>query len=77
MGGSVGTVISIESARRRRDVSRFCTECKKAWSLAAVRRGNSFVVACKNCGHVRATIPVQQRVNAPLDPPGERRRPRS
>jgi RNase P subunit RPR2 len=57
---AVGTVTGIETARRRRVVSRFCTECKTPWSLTGVRRHNGYVVICKHCGHVRATIPSQR-----------------
>jgi RNase P subunit RPR2 len=58
---SVGTVTNIEFARRRRVVSRFCTECRTPWSLTAVRRDEGFVVICRQCGHLRAAIPAQQR----------------
>jgi Zn ribbon nucleic-acid-binding protein len=58
----LATITSIEQARRRRVVSRFCTECRTAWSLIGVRRHDgAYVVVCKHCGHVRATIPSPRR----------------
>jgi hypothetical protein len=54
---SVTTYTSIGSTRRKRAVSRFCTECRTPWSLVGVRQETGYVVICKHCGHVRATIP--------------------
>jgi hypothetical protein len=62
----VGTVSSFEAARQRRVASRFCFVCRTAWSLIAVRREGAYVVLCKQCGDVRATVPVQRRdIEAP------------
>lgn len=59
-GQHVGTITSIETVRRRRAIRRFCSECKTPWSLTGVRRQDDFVVICKYCGHVRATVPHQR-----------------
>jgi hypothetical protein len=63
-GVPMGTVISIEVARRRRVVSRFCTRCRKPWGLIAIRRDHALVVLCKFCGHVRGPIPAQDAAQA-------------
>lgn len=56
----MGTVTDIGAARRRRAVSRFCTECRTPWALSAVRRRDELVILCRVCGHVRASIPAQR-----------------
>lgn len=61
----MGTVTSIEAARRKRAISRLCGECKTPWSLTGVRRETDFVVICKHCGHIRASIPRQRAGETP------------
>ena len=54
----MGNVSDLETARRRRIVSRFCTQCHTPWALRARRLNDALVITCRACGHVRATIPV-------------------
>jgi hypothetical protein len=57
------TISSLEAARRKRAVSRFCTVCRTPWSLTGIRSDNGYIVVCKHCGHVRATIPAARTGN--------------
>ena len=81
----MGNVSDLETARRRRIVSRFCTQCHTPWALRARRLNDGLVITCRACGHVRATIPVLCRdpsmaaagVPAPLSNATGRPEPRS
>ena len=54
----MGNVSDLDIARRRRVVSRFCTECHTPWALRAVPVSEGLIIQCRACGHVRATVRV-------------------
>lgn len=57
----MGNFSDLETARRRRIVSRFCTQCHTPWALRARRLNDALFITCSACGHVRPTIPVLRR----------------
>lgn len=61
----MGKIARLDSVRSRRTTSRFCLECRTYWSLIAVPDGESLVIMCKSCGHVRAVIPRPARMVPP------------
>ena len=75
----MGKIARLDSVRSRRTTSRFCLECRTYWSLIAVPDGDSLVIMCKTCGHVRAVIPRPARLVPPqrrhhADSAGDRQR---
>jgi hypothetical protein len=53
----MNNISDIDVARRRRVASRFCFACRRPWMMQAVRQGDTLVIRCRSCGHVRTSIP--------------------